>query len=61
MAEYRGFFFDRADKVRAAHNIDRDNDGDAIDFALQLNILPLTLATFEVWEHGRLVHRHHNY
>jgi hypothetical protein len=31
MAEYRVFFFDRADKVRVSHNIDLDNDGDAID------------------------------
>ena len=48
-------FFDRADNVRASHNIALDNDGAAIDFALQLNILPLTLATLEVWERERLV------
>ena len=60
MAFYRIHFVDHGDNIRAAHHVECDDDGEAIETGHRLNVLPSMSAGFEVWENERLIHRHRN-
>jgi hypothetical protein len=59
MARYQVHFVDHGDNVYDTVNAEHDDDEAAIEHAHRLNV-PSIGAGFEVWEGGRLVHRHRN-
>jgi hypothetical protein len=60
MDPYRVQFIDFKGRVYATRIVGQTNDGEAIDMAHCLNVLPFVGWGFEVWQAKRLVHRHQN-
>jgi hypothetical protein len=59
MTHYQVHFVDHADNVYDTVHAEHEHDEAAIEHANRLNV-PSIGAGFEVWQGGRLVHRHRN-
>jgi hypothetical protein len=59
MILYRVQFVDHGDNVYATEYLEHDDDKSAIEAAHRMNV-PSIGAGFDLWDDGRLVHRHRN-
>ena len=59
MPRYRVHFVDHWDNVYDTIHTEHEDDEAAIEDAHRINV-PSIGAGFEVWERGRLIHRHRN-